>query len=93
MKNVVIIGAGKGIGLEITRLLTKEDTVFALSRTLTEELSTITSNVIEFDSNKDDYSTIENLPDQIDTLVFYNTPNILDNFLSKLRCFHDTFLL
>jgi hypothetical protein len=26
-------------------------------------------------------------------MFFYNTPNILDNFLSKLRCFHDTFLL
>lgn len=33
MKNIVIIGAGSGIGLELTRMLEKDHTIYALSRT------------------------------------------------------------
>lgn len=70
MKNVVIIGSGKGIGLEITRLLSEEDNVFALSRTISEELENLGVNMLEFDSNKDDYSIIEVFPEYIDSLIF-----------------------
>jgi NAD(P)-dependent dehydrogenase (short-subunit alcohol dehydrogenase family) len=70
MKNNVIIGAGKGIGLEISRLMNKESQIFALSRTISDELVSLTNNYFEFDTNKDDYSSLNELPDQIDTLIF-----------------------
>ena len=70
MKNTVIIGAGKGIGLAAAKVLMEEHQVFAFTRNLTDELLNLDLNASEFDSNQFENSSFDHLPEQIDNLVF-----------------------
>lgn len=68
MKNIVIIGAGKGIGLQTAQLL-KEENIFTISRNLTAELESLGTKFFQLDVSKDDLSELP-LPEQIHGLVF-----------------------
>jgi 3-oxoacyl-[acyl-carrier protein] reductase len=71
MKNIVIIGAGKGIGLKTAELLAKDNIVFAFSNSITPELNEITNHVFEFNSLKSDLiASFEQLPEIIDVLIY-----------------------
>ncbi len=70
MKNIVIIGAGKGIGLKATEILSQAENIFAFSRSITPELDDLNSTNLEFDSLLSDYSIFDSLPETIDALVY-----------------------
>lgn len=68
MKNILIIGAGKGIGLNSAQLL-KEENLYTISRNLTPELEALNTNFYEADIATDDLSTLE-LPEELHGLVY-----------------------
>ena len=68
MKNILIIGAGKGIGLASAQLL-KTENVFTVSRNLTTELEALNTTFYKADVTKDDLSGL-NLPEELHGLVF-----------------------
>jgi NAD(P)-dependent dehydrogenase (short-subunit alcohol dehydrogenase family) len=70
MKNIVIIGAGKGIGLETTRLLQPNNHVFTVSRNATAELISLNTTFYEADTATSDLSFISEIPDTIHGLVY-----------------------
>jgi 3-oxoacyl-[acyl-carrier protein] reductase len=69
MKNMLVIGAGRGIGLELVRRLAGEHTVYAVSRNLTPELQQTGAICFEEDVN---ISTnfVSELPDTLHGLVY-----------------------
>lgn len=68
MKNIVIVGAGKGIGLRSAQLL-KNENLFTISRNLTPELETLDTQFFQLDVIKDDLSEVS-LPEEIHGVVF-----------------------
>ena len=68
MKNILIIGAGRGIGLKTAQLL-KEENLYTISRNLTPELESLDTQFFQFDVAKDDLSQLT-LPDQLHGVVF-----------------------
>lgn len=70
MKNIVIAGAGKGIGLKTAQLLQTEHNLFCISRSNTPELALLNSQFYEIDLAKDNLDSLDNLPDSIDGLVY-----------------------
>lgn len=68
MKNILIIGAGRGIGLKTAELL-KEENLYTISRNLTPELESLDTQFFQFDVAKDDLSQLS-LPDQLHGVVF-----------------------
>ena len=68
MKNIVIIGAGKGIGLKSAELL-KNENLYTISRNLTPELESLETTFFQLDASKSDWSGLS-LPDQLHGLVF-----------------------
>ena len=68
-KNIVVIGAGKGIGLKIASNLAENNTVFALSRTATEEIQNLNVEFHEFDVLTDTYDQFQ-FPEEIHGLVY-----------------------
>ncbi|AZI67884.1 SDR family oxidoreductase [Kaistella daneshvariae] len=68
MKNILIIGAGKGIGLATAKILQSEN-LFTISRNLTADLSALNSTFFEADVATDDLVHI-NLPEELHGLVF-----------------------
>lgn len=70
MKNIVVIGAGKGIGLSIVKQAIKKYKVFAVSRNETEELSSLTSDFIQLDSTQENLDALDALPEAIHGLVY-----------------------
>lgn len=68
MINILIVGAGKGIGLETARLL-KEENLFTISRHATPELDELETQFFELDVSKDDLSELS-LPEELHGLVF-----------------------
>ncbi|KIA88703.1 SDR family NAD(P)-dependent oxidoreductase [Kaistella jeonii] len=68
MKNILIIGAGRGIGLKTAQLL-KEENLYTISRNLTPELESLGTQFFQFDVAKDDLSELS-LPDQLHGVVF-----------------------
>lgn len=69
-KNIVIVGAGKGIGLKTAELLSEGNNVFAISRNETDDLSALGTSFYGIDVSKDDLGVLDGLPDQIHGLVF-----------------------
>lgn len=95
MKNILIIGAGKGIGLKSAALL-KDENLFTISRNLTPELESLNTEFFQCDVAKNDLSELS-LPDQLHGLVF--CPGSINlkpfNRLSEedfLADFHQNFL-
>lgn len=68
-KNIVVIGAGKGIGLNIAANLAEENNVIALSRTATGEVQNLNVVFHQFDILTDSYSEFE-FPEEIHGLVY-----------------------
>lgn len=68
MKNIVIVGAGKGIGLRSAQLL-KNENLFTISRNLTPELEILDTQFFQLDVTKDDLSEVS-LPEEIHGVVF-----------------------
>ncbi|MCZ2083044.1 MAG: SDR family oxidoreductase [Flavobacteriales bacterium] len=68
MINILIVGAGKGIGLETARLL-KDENLFTISRHATPELDKLGTQFFELDVSKDDLSELS-LPEELHGLVF-----------------------
>lgn len=69
MKNIVLIGGSKGIGLATAKLLNEEYKVIVASRSK-GDLEHINVTHLEFDVLKDDISTLD-LPEIIDGLAFF----------------------
>jgi 3-oxoacyl-[acyl-carrier protein] reductase len=69
--NILITGAGKGIGLELARLMSREHNVIAVSRNI-ENLTGLPENVfpIAFDITKDSFS------EKLIPYILSNTGNI-----------------
>ena len=95
MKNILIIGAGKGIGLNVAQLL-KAENLYTISRNSTPELDHLETQFSEIDITKDDLSTLA-LPEQLHGLVY--CPGSINlrpfNRLSEedfLADFHQNFL-
>ncbi len=70
MKNIVIAGAGKGIGLKTASLLQNEHQLFTISRNKTADLSALNSQFYQIDLVKDNLDSLDNLPESIDGLVY-----------------------
>jgi 3-oxoacyl-[acyl-carrier protein] reductase len=69
MKNIVVIGAGRGIGLEVVKGLAGEHKVFAVSRNLTPELQETGALCFEEDVNLS-CNFVSELPDTLHGLVY-----------------------
>jgi 3-oxoacyl-[acyl-carrier protein] reductase len=70
MSNIVVIGAGRGIGLELVKNLQKEHNIYAITRNNTEELSRTNSKIFIVDITSDNLSVLDNLPEVIHGLVY-----------------------
>ncbi len=70
MGNYVVAGAGRGIGLSITRRLKTEHQVYSLSRHLTPELEELNTEFIQMDVVRDSLDALDRLPETIDGLVY-----------------------
>lgn len=70
MKNIVIIGAGKGIGLATVKALSKDHEITAITRSSSDSLEATGVKIIHLDVVKDDLSDFESLPDTIHGLVY-----------------------
>jgi 3-oxoacyl-[acyl-carrier protein] reductase len=70
MRNIVVIGAGKGIGLATAKLLSLENEVYGLTKSYSTELDALSVEQIEFHSLENDASEIAVLPEDIHGLVY-----------------------
>lgn len=70
MKNIVVIGAGKGIGLAAVTLLRDTNEVYAFSKTHSPALDLLNVEQILFDSRNEDLTALEQLPAEIHGLVY-----------------------
>ncbi len=72
MKNILIIGASKGIGLSLAKIMSQnpENNLYTVSRTETEELARLESNHISMDIVNDDIGNLDQLPEELHGLVY-----------------------
>ncbi len=70
MKNIVIAGAGKGIGLKTAELLQNQYNLFTVSRNNTPELSALRSSFYQINFTEDQLHLLKDLPENIDGLVY-----------------------
>jgi 3-oxoacyl-[acyl-carrier protein] reductase len=70
MKNIVIVGAGKGIGLRTSELLHTENKLITISRNPTEELDRLDTRFYQLDITKDSLDELSELPEEIHGLVY-----------------------
>lgn len=68
MKNILIIGAGKGIGLKTAQILQKEN-LYTISRNITSDLESLNTNFFAADVSVDDLTEIA-LPIELHGLIF-----------------------
>ncbi|QOW09271.1 SDR family oxidoreductase [Kaistella flava (ex Peng et al. 2021)] len=68
MRNILIVGAGKGIGLKSAELL-KDENLFTISRNSTPELESLGTHFFQLDVSTDDLSEVS-LPDELHGVVF-----------------------
>jgi NAD(P)-dependent dehydrogenase (short-subunit alcohol dehydrogenase family) len=69
MKNIVIVGAGRGIGLATVKALQNEN-LFTISHQLTNELETLNTTFYALDAAKDDLAVLADLPEAIHGIVY-----------------------
>lgn len=70
MKNIVIVGAGKGMGLSIAEVLCMQYNVFTISRNATERLTSLNTNFFELDITTNNLDALHYLPEEIHGLVY-----------------------
>jgi NAD(P)-dependent dehydrogenase (short-subunit alcohol dehydrogenase family) len=70
MNNIVIVGAGKGIGLKTAETLNNEHNVITISRNLTTELDQLKTKFFALDVTTGDLNVPGDFPDQIHGLVY-----------------------
>lgn len=70
MKNIVIAGAGRGIGLKTAELLQNQYQLFTISRKNTAELAAVKSRFYQIDISKDGLDMLNDLPESIDGLLY-----------------------
>lgn len=70
MKNIVIVGAGKGIGLKTAKMLAGENSLYTISRNSTQELEELNTSFYALDIVNDDLEILNALPDVIHGLVY-----------------------
>jgi len=68
MKNILLIGGSYGIGLEIVKILEKENNVFVASRT-SESIANLKATHIPFDATTE-ILDVSKLPEVIDGLIY-----------------------
>jgi 3-oxoacyl-[acyl-carrier protein] reductase len=69
MKNIVVVGAGRGIGLATVKALQSEN-LFTISRQLTNELEALNTKFFSLDAAKDDVAVLTDLPEVIHGVVY-----------------------
>lgn len=98
MKNIVITGANRGIGLEFAKIYAKENQVYAICRKASDELKALNNVKIISQIDLRDSSSIQlavdQCPDQIDILI--NNAGILvridfDMISDSVDCIHEQF--
>lgn len=70
MKNYLVVGAGKGIGLKTVDLLKDQNQVYAVTRNPTPELESSGVKMIFMDVAKDPLDQLDVLPDTLHGLAF-----------------------
>ncbi len=70
MKNILIVGAGKGIGLKTSQLLVAENNLITISRNLTKELEELNTKFYQLDPVSDELDILNDLPEQIHGIVY-----------------------
>jgi 3-oxoacyl-[acyl-carrier protein] reductase len=70
MNNILIAGAGKGIGLRTAELLNGTCNLYTVSRTLTPELDVLGTEFRPFDLAKDPVENLTGIPDVLHGLVY-----------------------
>ncbi len=70
MKNILIIGAGKGIGLETAKLLAAENNLITISRNLTDSLRDLRTTFHQIDVAKETLDSLSDLPEVIHGIVY-----------------------
>jgi len=70
MKNILIAGAGRGIGLACAKKLSGVSNIFAITRTPTAELEQTGATVLQADVAKDTLSVQPGWPDEFHGLVY-----------------------
>jgi len=70
MKNFLVIGAGKGIGLSTATLLSANNTVYTVSRTSTPELESLGTHFYQLDVTKDSTDVLNDLPEVLHGVVY-----------------------
>ncbi|GAA4457782.1 SDR family oxidoreductase [Rurimicrobium arvi] len=69
MNNILVAGAGKGIGLSVVQRLQATANVYALSRTVTDELRAANATVLE-GTMPDNAGVLDQLPDVLHGAVY-----------------------
>ena len=70
MKNIIIAGAGKGIGLKTADLLQGQNQLFTIARNNTPELSALSTRFYQLDLVTDNLDALNDLPETINGLVY-----------------------
>ena len=70
MKNILIIGASKGVGLELAKLATAHANVYTASRTCTPELAALSTQYITLDVRENITTQLDGLPDEIHGVIY-----------------------
>lgn len=70
MKNILIIGASKGVGLELAKLATAHANVYTVSRTCTPELAALSTQYITLDVRENITTQLDGLPDEIHGVIY-----------------------
>jgi len=70
MKNYLVVGAGKGIGLKTIELLKEQNQVYAITRNATPELESTGAKIFLMDVSKDSLDQLDALPDTLHGLAF-----------------------
>ena len=70
MKNIVIVGAGKGIGLKTAEMLHAANNLYTISRNHTTELSALNTNFYQLDVTTDSLDLLNDLPEVIDAVIY-----------------------
>ena len=70
MKNIIIIGAGKGVGVKTAELLHNNYQLITISRSLTPELEALNTNFYQLDVTKDSLDILSDLPEIIHGVVY-----------------------